>query len=100
MILPPPRSKRTDTLVPYPTLFRSLATRSLQCKVFPFGDFGQNVRKVRRNEEASAYILDDAAQVLCGTNKSLRRAIRYIRQQKGFQGAMTDRKSTRLNSSH
>src|SRR3546814_1496312 len=35
MIRLPPRSTRTDTLLPYTTLFRSLARRSAECKGRP-----------------------------------------------------------------
>src|SRR3546814_5318107 len=97
MIRRPPRSTRTDTLVPYTTLFRS-ATQD---------DVGAAYRTVRRELEAYGGGLAEKAEVVA-LNKvdALDAATREPKQaalRKAIgkdAGRAEDRKSTRLNSSH
>src|SRR3546814_17689273 len=72
MMRRPPRSTRTDTLVPYTTLFRSRLGPMGACSV-------------------RGPILD--AQILAGAKAARAEA-------RGNRGVSVDRKSTRLNSSH
>src|SRR3546814_18927603 len=104
MIRRPPRSTRTDTLLPYTTLFRSPekeaeergiaaafvpALASIQTKVLPLPE---NQRLLLQFQNAigsggDSERLASARELYDGTeDKALRRGI--------------DRKSTRLNSSH
>src|SRR3546814_14652788 len=89
MIRRPPRSTRTDTLLPYTTLFRSLGWCSL----------AQLLRPVDGRDEHAQRILAQPlgiARRLNGDGENGRPALRA--------GELTvliaDRKSTRLNSSH
>src|SRR3546814_12934412 len=90
MIRRPPRSTRTDTLVPYTTLFRSL----------PVLHGGAGAAGEGRSGAAPALPVL-AEQVV------LRRALRpHLRapgprhRPRPVEGRRRDRKSTRLNSSH
>src|SRR3546814_11707255 len=94
MIRRPPRSKRTDTLVPYTTLFRS---------VFLAQRFDQHGAKEARHGEQ----LDGPRQhnaVVSVQRQGLERT-RFARNAFMVEPAWNpqralDRKSTRLNSSH
>src|SRR3546814_17128217 len=81
MILRPPRSTRTDTLFPYTTLFRSnVPHRDEVCiSLHPHNDRGTAVAAAELGVMADA---DRVEGTLFGN------------------GERTDRKSTRLNSSH
>src|SRR3546814_20763973 len=88
MIRRPPTSKRTDTLFPYTTLFRShLGTR---CP----GDFQD-----RAHELALEGVLVDAVDEM---PVDLHIIVPQFRPQPQARitGAQIDRKTTRLNSSH
>src|SRR3546814_18233674 len=85
MIRRPPRSTRTDTLLPYTTLFRSL--RELQ----GFGEGQAPARRLCRR------LADDVAPAADAA--VLGRAPRAA-QEEGRAAEGQDRKSTRLNSSH
>src|SRR3546814_17181826 len=76
MIRRPPISTRTDTLFPYTTLFRSPQRRS--------GRKGQRVSGIGR------------ASILIGAGTIVSRLTGFLRA----IVLVTDRKSTRLNSSH
>src|SRR3546814_19245643 len=82
MIRRPPRSTRTDTLVPYTTLFRSLSRRARGTSAASAVVHGVHRRCLRRRRAA---LLAGPAAVL----PELR-----------AQPVHGDRKSTRLNSSH
>src|SRR3546814_20245454 len=118
MIRRPPRSTRTDTLLPYTTLFRSARPAVLDnqllcraaCDVFPkvFTDQGQ--RKIDPCGNACgrpdlAALHEDAIRLYArlriaprelGTTLPVRRRPAAVQQPDLRQ----DRKSTRLNSSH
>src|SRR3546814_11864557 len=99
MIRRPPRATRTDTLFPYTTLFRSLTLWALW-----------------KDQHRSEYLRDPAAllgfaviawfcmTLLWGENQSADRVIKYVNaglmNALFLAGGLTDRKSTRLNSSH
>src|SRR3546814_13348330 len=101
MIRRPPRSTRTDTLFPYTTLFRS--------EVFhPLVSFSLGVVQVNTALPYSSHqIAEFAAQAKTEAKKipgnSLFVERRTILQDAcgiAAPGALEDRKSTRLNSSH
>src|SRR3546814_11410248 len=87
MIRRPPRSTRTDTLLPYTTLFRSLGER---------GDIIRNMHKALKADglerDPMTFQLHDAAPE---TPIAGRVVDKYLTDEMG-----EDRKSTRLNSSH
>src|SRR3546814_11951789 len=88
MIRRPPRSTRTDTRLPYTTLFRSLLLGLL---IWKFPDFKAQA------EVGSAY----AARIGCSCRYVQGRSLESC--QTDFEPGMdmvSDRKSTRLNSSH
>src|SRR3546814_13502089 len=92
MLLRPPRYTRTDTLFPYPTLFRSQA---LLPQVFLTGTYfvkpGKPVgARLARDEAETDTPHHRRANVSPRTPETLRQCTRASR----------DRKSTRLNSSH
>src|SRR3546814_20739886 len=102
MIRRPPRSTRTDTLLPYTTLFRSEEGRELvtgEVGVHPVAFFEQALPG-----RALGQSIDGGEKLL---------ALRVIQSRRGHHGAPVhqvdvhaafdqgrDRKSTRLNSSH
>src|SRR3546814_15215715 len=119
MIRRPPRSTRTDTLFPYTTPFRSfrkqrlgskelaLFTRQLAtlAEVAPLEEALRTLTRQSEAESARAVIGDVHAGLLEGR----RLADAMARQPGSFPplyramvsaGETTDRKSTRLNSSH
>src|SRR3546814_13956000 len=78
MIRRPPRSTRTDTLFPYTTLFRSATPRAL-------------------GREAMHSVRRKGVPVPAGGPDVYWRGVGGLNPHRGSQ---TDRKSTRLNSSH
>src|SRR3546814_4849004 len=113
MILPPPRTTRTDTLFPYTTRFRSLRPDLVQ----PVGrldraddvettlhDGGRNVADLLHLCQQLSFFQEDAvAEIVCldarqaeGVTLLAEGGDRLRRRQQG--GAASDRKSTRLNS--
>src|SRR3546814_12418525 len=106
MIRRPPRSTRTDTLFPYPTLFRSLD--AIRAHVGDGVDVrgalaaleadyaGRGIELVRRGERWHFQTAGDMAHVLRRDREEARKLSRA-----GIETlAIIDRKSTRLNSSH
>src|SRR3546814_18288895 len=98
----PPRSTRTDTLFPYPTLFRSPPRRyALVADVDQAAEkgargehhrAGRNDGTIARNDAtAAAVMVDDEVLDRCLNHREVRLLC---------QGRLQDRKSTRLNSSH
>src|SRR3546814_15772616 len=110
MIRRPPRSTRTDTLVPYTTLFRSLISGN-----FSADQLNQLVARIEGLEEEKKALADDIKEVYAEAKahgfdvKILRQVIRLRKldraelaeQESLLQVYMDalDRKSTRLNSS-
>src|SRR3546814_20469871 len=106
MIRRPPRSKRTDTLFPYTTLFRS-AKMLVGIGNLLLGEHGADLVGV----VAGALENLKLAVLIVGQRESLRRAHADFVFLEGFENgrvqrrqlqhaADIDRKSTRLNSSH
>src|SRR3546814_21108735 len=92
MILRPPRSTRTDTLFPYPTLCRSVHPLVLG---EPLERAEQIAKRVSQLAVLIGHALEDfiADAVILGE-------IDRKRPQPDDVRAIGDRKSTRLNSSH
>src|SRR3546814_18880740 len=98
MILRPPRSTRTDTLVPYTTLFRAVALRVRERqRARPRGDHA---------DEALAHVEPRAMHGL-GKQSDVGEEFQDFagaqdidRADLGDEVIGEDRKSTRLNSSH
>src|SRR3546814_11211560 len=90
----PPRSTRTDTLFPYTTLFRSEVTPGTADKGTAIAAFMQEAPFSGRRP---VFIGDDVTDEdgFAAVNAMGRLSIRV-----GHPDAPTDRKSTRLNSSH
>src|SRR3546814_15429129 len=125
MIRRPPRSTRTDTLVPYMTLFRSTAIAepgaslvhhtSLYAKINDFAFardtpaihdvefclFERRSNLVLDNFDAG-FVADDFVAFLDGADTADIEPYRGIKLERIAAGGgfRTDRKSTRLNSSH
>src|SRR3546814_20755195 len=98
MLRLPPRSTRTDTLFPYPTLFRSvlddLVDRGRRQRRWPSGDT-ENGRylSLHRRYWWQSLKASIACEILHETIAQRNRALNAT-------FAHGDRKSTRLNSSH
>src|SRR3546814_16965698 len=89
MLRRPPRSTRTDTLFPYPTLFRSPEEGRLEVEIDPDrrmvgGGIGGFFHGVEMREQRAVLAAPDAAPFDAAAAR---------------QGEQGDRKSTRLNSS-
>src|SRR2546430_5196819 len=89
MIRRPPRS----TLFPYTTLFRSAALSFLAPGGFP-------VEHQPTAEDIARLPQDPADPLACRAGLDRGRALRKERDYGRARGALADRKSTRLNSSH
>src|SRR3546814_11691977 len=101
MLWPPPGSTRTYTLVPYTTLFRSLARQgSRACAVLRFASVASDAPSVASGPS----IAIEAAW--CGLEHEKRRFShgdhRHLQEDRleRVHRRHRDRKSTRLNSSH
>src|SRR3546814_15943436 len=97
MIRQPPRSTRTDTLLPYTTLFRSEAGSWQTAQPAEQALRGQ-WWKLFGDDTLNA--LEDQAQQ---ANQNLQAAAARLKQARALLGdarSERDRKSTRLNSSH
>src|SRR3546814_16991549 len=91
MILRPPRSTRTDTLFPYTTLFRSLQ----------LGDKGADLELALSVEVGD--VAHDEVRAIDAERIALLQQpvdVRVMTGQFDQQRTTSDRKSTRLNSSH
>src|SRR3546814_19517412 len=100
MILRPPRSTLTDTLFPYTTLFRSWNVTSDTHKqtidhpeLYDFVDISQNSQTTGQDN------WDNAQYVLQRVKKDPR-PVNSTKIYGSHTSKWTDRKSTRLNSSH
>src|SRR3546814_12285726 len=101
MIRRPPRSTRTDTLVPYPTLFRSDSSVifKLNSEALPKSAWGAT------ESLAASYtqILGSGFSLLYQgglTRTDYFDESSYRNDSTALAAALIDRKSTRLNSSH
>src|SRR3546814_8252864 len=97
MIRRPPRSTRTDTLFPYTTLFRSIDRAHPHVTVLAQGQAGNRlVWHVGGNRTESP--THAAVHAMLGGH--VQHAIGTLCDREHRTGGQTDRKSTRLNSSH
>src|SRR3546814_11727329 len=88
MIRRPPRSTRTDTLVPYTTLFRSYDEKNrAKLKEISF-----KITDLYKSNDKTLKQKNIITRLFC----EIRDSCRCIKE----QGVGPDRKSTRLNSSH
>src|SRR3546814_18679709 len=99
MIRQPPRSTRTDTLFPYTTLFRSCLNEAMTKK--PLGQ--ASVYSQQSSQLATSHLHNAETIQAMGMLGALRG--RWFAVHSRFLGLQnqasdTDRKSTRLNSSH
>src|SRR3546814_5473852 len=107
MMRRPPRSTRTDTLFPYTTLFRSLYSEDLGVEMgiyeTPYEDFGRLTYAMWR---ACRLVIDTGIHHMGWTRDQ---ALAYLRERTALSEHevttevdryISDRKSTRLNSSH
>src|SRR3546814_15053456 len=92
MIRRPPRSTRTDTLLPYTTLFRSVLAGG---RAQVAGELGQAIFARVDDDESSGRV----AQGLSHERTTDRAGAANDEERLAFQ-RVADRKSTRLNSSH
>src|SRR3546814_20135960 len=97
MIRRPTRSTRTDTLFPYPTLFRSSQPR-------PVGQGNEILGQIFGSKDVSRTVAGHAA-TQSGLDAGLLKKMlpmlgMLVAGYMAKQGGQTDRKSTRLNSSH
>src|SRR3546814_12990180 len=111
MIRRPPRSTRTDTIVPYTTLFRSrkpTATRfgaSLYNAVMKIASWNVNSLKVRL-PHLTQWLADAQPDIVALQETKLEDAkfpvdeLAAAGYRAVYSGQKTDRKSTRLNYSH
>src|SRR3546814_2964309 len=98
MIRRPPRSTRTDTLFPYTTLFRSAPPDGVGCVRDARRECGDGKRRPPRRLDARQYRDDEGAVEAAGLRPRLDARTRDLRPR--LLRPRTDRKSTRLNSSH
>src|SRR3546814_18398285 len=108
MIRAPPRSKRTDTLFPYTTLFRSqlVALAVAYALAFPIGwnreheERSAGLRTFPLVAVATCGFIQAAEPLTASSPEAMARIIEGLITGMGFIGGGADRKSTRLNSSH
>src|SRR3546814_20799200 len=100
MIPRPPRSTRTDTLFPYPTLFRSKSNDKLVIKAGSLPNNLLNQEGVKAL--ATMPSRDELLSKLLGTMQApIAQFVRTLNEvPTKFARGLADRKSTRLNSSH
>src|SRR3546814_17500588 len=92
MIRRPPRSTRTDTLVPYTTLFRSAAPKGASAAT------SASVMQHGKGEGTITAI--DPAKNMVTLDHGEIAALQWPPMTMGFEASAGDRKSTRLNFSH
>src|SRR3546814_1459205 len=108
MIRRPPRSTRTDTLFPYPTLSRSFvdarAALTALLGSFRFGKAGWLAPLLGSRIDRVLFAATKADHVTPGQYANLRSLLAEMMAapslEMRFAGGTVDRKSTRLNSSH
>src|SRR3546814_18480841 len=99
MIRRPPISTRTDTRFPYTTLCRSASYRQLR------EEFDARAKVLERGLLSGAKRMFDAVKTCCRRRPEpwmppYLTSMQRTAEIGGYSGAMLDRKSTRLNSSH
>src|SRR3546814_15960738 len=102
MIRRPPRSTRTDTLFPYPTLFRSLELQGHLTRLFGHARPAPT-RAVERHQPGLIEQCRLGEKMDKITPASRCAMDKHHHRASGFANAdvcQADRKSTRLNSSH
>src|SRR3546814_12057279 len=97
MIRRPPRSKRTDTLFPYTTLFRSANPGEQLVYVEMEAGAQTGVARVRINASSGG---EDAHYEVELNVRNPNPFITNVIRKEVSPGERVDRKSTRLNSSH
>src|SRR3546814_17876277 len=106
MIQPPPRSTRTDTLVPYTTLFRSAVAAVLiheaigEQLTFVFVDHG--LLRLNEREQVERLFRDhyNIPLVVVDAEERFMAGLAGVTDPEKKRKFIGDRKSTRLNSSH
>src|SRR3546814_20230208 len=99
----PPRSTRTDTLFPYTPLFRSAMKSATLAAAMPLlllvacGP-AEPVEDLPSQDELAAAANAAAARAMAEAKADTPESRNYVNVERGF--SITDRKSTRLNSSH
>src|SRR3546814_11626631 len=98
MIPRTPRSTRTDTLCPYPTLFRSIV-RSMELLGMAAGSvlIGNLADRIGRRPTIRSCLVVMALGMYAATHAGGVTSLSIVRF---LTGVGIDRKSTRLNSSH
>src|SRR3546814_9035746 len=100
MILRPPRSTRTDTRFPYPSLFRSLVGGASVVLLFAAGRAGAPLPDVLRvAKPVSVAVARQVESALEGVRMQAAGGKHFGEPLPAAPGSL-DRKSTRLNSSH
>src|SRR3546814_2499486 len=107
MIRRPPRSTRTDTLFPYTTLFRSVAYQAPRRAKALDGLEGWLAERFRRHRGNADVVRQDLEREhgIVVSLRTVERAVAPLRRELRAEARATvrfetDRKSTRLNSSH
>ena len=65
-----------------------LATMVRQGEWIPYGDYGDGVRKIRRDAEAKPFVSDPEAQVICGIHRIRWATTRWLREIRQLDGAL------------
>src|SRR3546814_20007957 len=99
MIRRPPRSTRTATLLPYPTLFRSGPVVALPRLVLDHRTLLVELGLIDRTQQVTHAV---ALQPQHGVERALQRRLEIVGAVIAGSAVLAgrDRKSTRLNSSH
>src|SRR3546814_14852116 len=99
MIRRPPGSTRTDTLLPYTTLFRSDNTLSLAAmEELLKPDALEKFAAITKSFKAFQKLQDARLEALSSAGEEFPAA--SLKKYNKLREELTDRKSTRLNSSH
>ena len=61
-----------------------LATLVREGQPIPFGEYGDGVRRIRRDAEAKPYVNDNDTQVICGVHRIRWSTTRWIREERGY----------------
>src|SRR3546814_9060019 len=107
MIRRPPRSTRTDTLIPYTTLFRSgFAVVAQEVKSLAnetaraTDDIAGKITAIQQATKGSVFANQSIQQTIVEVQTSAQRIRDAMDAQAQTVTSITDRKSTRRNSSH
>src|SRR3546814_13426347 len=100
MIRRPPRSTLTDTLFPSPTLFRPVRNAPEKVFVLDFPEFMPPTMVTRELDAVKDFQARYGAVVIKPLHGNGGKAVFRVDADGANLGALVDRKSTRLNSSH